>query len=244
MKMFRKLLCAALAVALIAVTAAGALAAAVDQTLYRTNSEGTLYDYVYLQQVDAGSNITGVSSSNTKVMKPVSLNRGTNSQSVYTYEDGKTQKTKSYSAYLYVKLLKKGKATLKYTVDKTKYTRTYQVKNYVNPLSSLVLTGVGTTNLKSKFAKYNFVSATLKKNAKAGKVKAKAASGWKIRSVEWQDCKNNTRYLYSNGGAGASSVSLNVPKMLKSGYYNVTVRCVNTADKGELYVEYEIGSWY
>ena len=237
MKMFRKLLCSALVVALIAVTMVAAFAD--TRTVYMRSTDGnsTFGEYVSLDNVKKDSKITSVSSSNTSVMKVIRLNRSTNTN--YTYADKKT--TTNYGAEFYVNLLKVGSATLSYNLDGAKKTQKFVVKKYTNPISSLVLTGINNNNLKSKFAKGSYGnSISLTKDAKAGKLTVKAASGWKIRSAYWEDYSKNIEYEFYAWGNGVSSCSLNVPKMIKGKSYYVSVSLINTKTKGTNYCSISI----
>lgn len=232
MKMFRKLLCAALLVALIVATMTTGLAA----TKYFYMSNGYYTSGSISIPLTKNSKITSVKSSNTGVMKVSSLWQSTTVDE--DFDENKT--TKRYSADIYVGLLKKGSATLTYKLDGVKKSQKVVVKKYSNPVRSLVLSGYGSKNLKSLFAKEGNATLTLTKNAKAGKLTVKAASGWRISSGAWYDNETYAEYDFYAPEKGASSFTLSVPKMAKGGDYSVEIDFVNTSTKGALRIALDI----
>ncbi|MBR6221698.1 MAG: hypothetical protein IKQ80_14125 [Clostridia bacterium] len=236
MNMFRKILCTALAVALIAAMMLTAMAE--TATLYmRGKDNGTnFYESVELQNVTKDTRITDIKSSNKKVMKVLSLRKTTSTNKVYG--TGKTEK--SYGARISVNLMKLGTATLTYKQDGKRMSQKYVVKAYSNPISSLVLTGISDKDLKARFDKHGLAdSLSLTKNASAGKLKVKAASGWVITSVTWRDqAEDSERCYYSY--RGASSCTLSTPAMVKGNGYYLSVDLRNKATGGSQYVSISI----
>ena len=228
MKLFRKILCAML-VALIAVSAAVALAE--TRTVYLDSKDfaAPVYDYFSIDALAKGDKITAVKSSNKSVLRVVSLQKGSR---VTTHYEEKTTRN-SYSAQFCVRLLKAGAATLNYRLNGEAMSQAFNVKKYVNPIKSLVIGGIDGTNLKAKFARNCYDSIKLTKTAKAGKLTIKAANGWKIRYAYWEDNDDNTELQFTAGGQGVSACAIDLPKMSRRGSYYVGICLVNTATRGE-----------
>ena len=237
MKLFRKIICTALIVALIATVMLTAFAD--TMTLYMRGKDNgtTFYESVEVQDVTKDTKITAIKSSDKTVMKVMSLRRST-----YTNKDMDTGKsTKSYGATISVNLKKLGSATLTYKQDGKSKSQKFVVKSYTNPVSSFVLTGISNKNLKSRFDKHGLADALqLTRNASAGQLKVTAASGWVITSISWNDTNKNhdhSFYCYN----GVSSYALNVPKMTKDGRYYITVDLKNKKTGGSQYVSLSVG---
>ena len=244
MKNTRKLFCTILAVALLILSLMPAYAAvsvkADSNKIYLDSTGGSYgWGYININGINANSKITDIKSSNTKILRPSSLNKWSSS-----YKDFENDENSSAdnNASISVRGLKKGKADITFKVDGKSYKQSFEVLNYVNPVKSFQLTGVGSTNLKSKFAKGSYVDAKLKSNSKAGYVKVSAASGWKIRSVEWSDQSDNysSHYFYSE--KGVSSAKVIAPAMKKSGKYSIWVNCINAKNGARLNLTYHLGN--
>ena len=85
-------------------------------------------------------------------------------------------------SYLIVLPLKTGQTKLSFTYNGKKYTTTYTVKNWANPVKKLT---IGKASIASKFkkdARYKYNTA--KRTFKNKKVNVVAASGWKIKTIE------------------------------------------------------------
>ena len=228
MKMFRKLLCAAL----VALIAASALAAfAETRTVYLDSKDfaSPVYDYFSIDELAKKDKITAVKSSDKSVLRVVSLQKS-NRETTH-YEEKATKN--SYSAQFCVRLLKAGTASLNYKLNGEDKSQTFNVKKYVNPIKSLVIGGIDETNLKARFARNCYDSIRLAKSAKAGKLTVKAAKGWRIRYAYWEDNGNNTELQCTAGGQGVTACSINLPKMTRKGSYYVGVCLVNVATQGE-----------
>ena len=245
MKMLRKLLCVALIVAMIAVTAMVAAAegtgtaadagtdavSAATRTLYLDSKDfiAPVYDYFSIDGLQKSDKVTSVKSSDKQVLKVVSLQKGT--RSTRNYEDKTTKNT--YSTQIYVRLLKAGTATLNYKLNGEERAQTYTVRKYVNPIKSLVISGIDNTNLKTLFARNCYDGIKLAKTAQAGRMTIKAANGWRIRYAYWEDNTKNIERQFTAGGKGVSACYIELPKMSRKGSYYVGVSLVNLATKGE-----------
>ena len=237
MKMFRKILCTALVVALIATVMMTAMAETVTLYMQGKDNGTNFYQSLDVQNVTKNTKITNIKSSNKNVMKVLALHKSTS-----TYKSLDTGKTEtSYGASITVNLKKLGTATVTYKKDGEPVSQKYAVKAYSNPISSLVLTGISSKNLKSRFDQHGIADPlSLTKNAGAGKLKAKAASGWVITSVSWRDQAEDCEHYYFNY-RGVSSCALNVPKMIKGNGYHISIDLRNKATGGTLYVSMNIG---
>ena len=242
MKNTRKLFCTILAVALLILSLMPAYAAvsvkADSNKIYLDSIGGSYgYGYINIDGINANTKITDIKSSNTKILRPSGLDRWSSS-----YKDLEGDYNSSNNdASISVRGLKKGKANITFKVDGKSYKQSFEVLNYVNPIKSLQLTGVGSANLKSKFAKDRYVNAKLSSNSKAGYVNVSAASGWKIRSVEWSDDSNDSRHSFYSS-KGVSSVKVIAPAMKKSGIYYIWLTFVNTKNGAEIPITYHLGN--
>ena len=234
MKFFKKLLCTCLVLTLLCATVASAFAA----TYIYLNSTDSDYGWGRYQIPDstATSKITSVTSSNKAVAKITSLSRWSNKD--YYYD---TKETESYgNSSFNLRGYRAGNATLSYKLDGVLKKFKVYVKNYVNPVKSMMLTGVSSTaNYRAKFNTSHDGRMLLKANAPAGKLKVTAATGWKIYSISW-DCDGGyfTRYF----GNHVSSASLDVPAMKVGKNYTACVSFVNTSNHGELNIYLDVYS--
>lgn len=237
MKIFRSLLCVALVAVLLCASAVPAFAAN-KLTFYASDNSGerSTWENISIEGYKAGAKITGVKSSNKNVATVYCLNR--DDYSYHYYEDDRTENHSSASIELMVR--KPGTAKISYKVDNKAYTQEIEVLKYVNPVKVLKITGIGTTNLRSAFAKQNYADKKLKKNAKEGMVQVTAASGWKIRYVEWRDDENDSWYEFYSWGKPVSSAKLHIPGMTKGKRYYVWLRFVNTKTGAEMPIDYYI----
>ena len=238
MKIFRRLFCAALVAVLLCASAMPAFAA--DKlTFYARSTSGEDWSWgsFSIEGYKAGAKVTGVKSDNKKVATVNCINYYNNE---YHYlEDDRTEKYNEASVEL--RLMKPGTAKVSYSMGGKKYTQSVQVLKYVNPLKTLKLTGISSSkNLKSDFAKGSGASTTLSKNAKAGYLQVTAASGWKIRSMEWEDETNRKYYQISSWSKPFSSGKMKIPGMTKGKTYYVWITLINSKTGGEISLDYYI----
>ena len=227
MKRSRKFLCALLAAALLVLSVMPAYAAVEvnwgAKKVYMGSSDGsdTSGYSVSIDGIKSSTKITSIKSAKKSILKPSSLDRWSSK-----YKSLDSDYTSEYhDASIYFSALKAGKSKLSFKVDGKSYSGTVEVLAYKNPLKTFKITGISSSNLKSKFAKSSWVSAKLKSNAKSGKITAAAASGWKVTEVRWSGNGHSREYSYSDG---VSSISLPVPKMTTGNYYYIYIYLRNT----------------
>ena len=242
MKLMKKLLCVALLAALMLAIAAPALAdisVPEEETSYLLSTDGSMTWWsrsVYIGGTTASTKIKNMKSSKSSVVSVIGLSRSTEIEEYFGEEEGRDPDEWG-SASLLVRPKKAGKANITMKIDGKIYKTVYTVKKYVNPIKSLVLTGVGTKNLKNKFAKRTDIDDSLKANAKKGAIKVKAASGWRISEIRWEN--ETTGLEYSQWMRNdVTSASLDIPAMKKTEEYRIVVYFRNIADDGSLSMEY------
>ena len=141
-------------------------------------------------------------------------------------------------------LWRQGKAALSYTAGGKTYKQYFEVLKYENPLKSLKITGVnGGKELKNKFKTKNYLDQTVKSDG--GKVTVKAASGWKITQVSWQnntnqdDIVNGSRYY---GAKPRSSASFSLGKMKQGDAGRIKIYLTNTKTGGTQSITVTVGN--
>lgn len=245
MKNTRKLLCALLAAVLMILSVVPALADVYVETEAETyylaskSNPSTRSDWIYISGIEKNTKITDVKSSNKAVATIRGIERG---QWDYEYYDP-DEKSSSYSAEIYVNLIKAGKSTISFKVDGKAYKKNYTVVNYVNPVKSYQLTGYNNKNLKSKFASVNSFNEPMTANLKAGYLKVTAAAGWKVKELYWSDRNDySSSRRYSFGTNGVNTAQMPTPAMKKSGSYYVYATLVNTKNGGTQSVYYYLNT--
>lgn len=238
MKCTLKRVCAVLAVALLIVSTLPALAVSVDwgpTTVHLISKSGEPYftDDIIIQDL-GGAKITKIKSNKKSVLDIASFTTSTRSFINYTDEDDREEED---NAAIGLIAYKKGSATVSFKIGSKTYSKKYTVLAYVNPVKTFVETGIGSANLKSKFAKNAVVNEKLKAKAKAGTLTLVAASDWKIKRAEWLDLKNDD-HLSQYFSKGASSVNMSIPAMKKGGQYLFRMRFLNTQTKAEVNICY------
>lgn len=237
MKHVRRIVCAALVAAMLALFALPACAVSVDwgsKTIHLISKSGDpgIVDII-IDDLN-GAKVTDVKSDKPKIVSI--LTRKDTVSTLVNFED-EDDHDEVDSVDLGIVGKKKGSATISFKIDGKLYKRTYTVVDYVNPLKSFVLTGVGSANLKSKFNKGAIVRGSLKSDAKAGDLKIVTASGWKLKQVAWVDLKNDED-LTHNFSKGASSVKMTLPAMKKSGEYVFKMHFINSKTKADTWLCY------
>lgn len=236
MKMFRKLLCAVLVVAMLAATTM--IAFAESRTVYLVG-DGYKTDWVYNWDTKA-SQVTSIKSSNKSVALPYVL-EGNNYS--YKYLDKSQEDRTDHSIDIGVKLLKTGSAKVSFKVNGKKTEVSYKVKAYTNPVKTFKITPYSSSNLKSKFAKKATVDAKLTKSTNAGKFVVEAATGWRITEARWHSNSEDYGYRYYAWGEGAKKVSLNIPAMKKGNSYYCSVEMTNKANGGTITLYYNMNNY-
>ena len=237
MKNIRRILCVALVAMFLCATALSAFA----ETFYLGGKGITRYGYIYIEDLASSDKVTDIKSSNKKTFKIFSFNENTDENYDFADEEyGEEEHTNiSHSASVGIKLLKKGSAKLTYKVNGASKSVDIKVLAYKNPVKSLVLTGLGNKNLKSKFAKSSYAKAK-SKNAKAGLMKVEAASGWKITSAHFTEAKTYKNYGIQTYGKPISSLQFHVPAMKKGKAYYIYVDFTNTSTGASVSIYYDL----
>ncbi len=240
MRKTRRFVCAALVAAMLALCALPACAARIEwgsKTIHLISKSGDANDVdIFIDDLN-GAKVTDVKSSKSAVVSIVTR-RDTVSDLV-NFEDEDDHEEED-SVRIGIRGRKKGSAVVSFKIGGKLYKRTYTVVDYVNPLKSFVLTGIGSANLKAKWADGALVSEKLKADAKAGEMKLTAASGWKLKQAAWVDMKNDEDII-RNFSKGASSVRMGIPAMKKSGEYVFKLHFVNSKTKADVWLCYFIG---
>ena len=242
MKLVKKLLSVVLMAALLLAVAAPALAEVVvpnKVTVYMACNDGSIGSNgkTDITGFEPTTQIKSIKSSNQKVVKISSVTRTDMTLEMLEYGMSSTIS----AATIEYKLLKAGTAIISMKIDGTTCKSKVIVKKYANPIKSLVLTGIGSKNLKTKFAKTSWVSDKLNANAKRGMVKLSAASGWKITDVKWVN-NNNGLSTERSFKTPKASVALSIPAMKKSGDYCIIMDFVNTENDATMKAYYWLGN--
>ena len=237
MKKTRKLLCAALAAALLVLSVAPAYAAEVywgATKLYLGSSNGSWSNdtWISIDNLNSNPTITNIRSSDDSIITFSNVIHS----SWHSLQDDDVEND-GFSVSIGIYGCRKGKATISFKVDGKAYSKAYEVLGYTNPIKSFVLTGVSKTNLKSKFAKTGDVYASLKKDAKAGNIKLAAAKGWRVTEISWSGNNNHRSFGF---GSGVSSAAMPIPKMKKNKNYSMWMTFVNTKTKATLQMSYTL----
>lgn len=242
MKLFKKLLCTVLAVAMLLSVAAVAFAVEVPEavTFYRTSNdaEDSSYGFFSLYGVNSDTKIGKFKSSKKTVASIYSVERYSSYWEGYEYDD-----TSSWHAVsVGLRLLKAGTTNITSKIDGTSYKTKVTVKKYTNPVKSFVITGIGSKNLKSAFAKRSYNDAPLTKAAKKGNIKLKAASGWKIESIAWRNDSTGQSYHFNSYDKPVSSVTLPIPAMKTTVNYSIGFTMINTKTGASIGFDYWISN--
>lgn len=240
MRNTRKLICAAMAVALLAVTLLPAFAVSVDwgpTTVHLLSKDGEPYftDDIAISDLN-GAKVTNIKSDKKSVISIASFTTETRSFTNYDDEDDREEEDK---AAIGLKARKKGSAVISFKVGSKTYKKTYTVLAYVNPVKSFVVTGINNSNMKSVFAQNAIANGKLSANAKAGDWKVTAANGWKIQKADWLDLKNDD-IMFQQFSKGAASISMYIPAMKKTGQYMFRLHLINIKTKAEVNIIYSI----
>lgn len=242
MKLFKKLLCTVLAVAMLLSVAAVAFAVEVPEavTFYRssTYADDSSFGFFSLYGMNSDTKIGKITSSKKAVATVYGVERYSGYWEGYEYDD-----TSSWDdATVQLRLLKAGTTNITSKIDGNSYKTKVTVKKYTNPVKSFVITGIGSKNLKSAFAKRSYNDAPLTKAAKKGNIKLKAASGWKIESIAWRNDSTGQSYHFSSYEKPVSSVTLPIPAMKTTINYSIEFTMINTKTDASIGFDYWISN--
>lgn len=244
MNKFSKPLCGAvcaLAVAASALTPATALAEVnynKAQTLYKTSkTDMPSYSSIsvnYSKESEAIKKST-IKTSNKAVAELHYLGTS-NSKEKYDYfdENIKDDSYNYFNSQIGVKLNKTGKSVISFKAGDKTYKSSITVKDYVNPMESLTISGVNSgKNLASKFNKQANINEKLKKDIKNGVVKVKAKKGWKIKRIHTSSSTTQLNYsLYTANDKGVSSATLQLGDVKAGDGMNARVQVEFSDSKG------------
>ena len=212
-------------------TAFAAISVPKSQTVYLTSKNGTSSVSIPVNGLTKKQKITksSVKSSNTSVMAPSSFFLRKKTIGQYILDVAPEAHAK-----------KAGTSTITFKVGSKSYKSKVTVKKYVNPATTIIIPGVNSgKNIASKFNSDSYESGKQTKTAKSGKIRVKAASGWKLVRVFIDDNKLNGQGISYWSSKGVSSVSLPMAFALKAkGKYYYSFTFQNTKNKAELTLTY------
>lgn len=234
-KLFFTTLMATLFVALCTTKAFAAIDYPTSRIVYLSSANSTGNLAISVSGFAKGKGVvkSSVKSSNTSVVTAHTLSKSS-SEATKLAKDG--YNSKYYYDYIELTLKKPGTAKVSYKVGSKSCSTTVKVLKYTNPIKTLTITGVnGGKNLASKFNTSSYVNG--KGGKKTGKITVAAKSGWKIRSISYQDSKYAKYWSHSISG-GAAKATLSIPVKITGGH--VSVDFVNTKTGGMLYASYNM----
>ena len=197
-------------------------------------------NYVYFQIAQWSGNETNYSIKKPTVSKGTSgavlrsfqLSRTT---SEYNYYGDYPSTSNSYNGYAHVNLdiEKAGTAKITYTIGGVKKTINLTIKDYVNPIKTVTLTGVNSgKNFKSKVNSNSYMSTSkalaLKATTKSAKLVVKPIDGWKLESVSLQDTTTGLGREIYNYDSLMTSATINWGTLNAKHNYRISVYSVNT----------------
>ena len=140
----------------------------------------------------------------------------------YTYTQNKVYSDKT--ADIYFSLMKPGTSTISFKIGSTTYKSKVKVLKYVNPLSSLTITGInGGKTIHKNFNKDTQPDYKISKTIPNAKVTAKARKGWDIVTVSInRDSSSGTKTYRSY--SGLSDCTLRNARITKGSYARITAR--------------------
>ena len=134
-------------------------------------------------------------------------------------------------------LKKPGKSTISYTIGTKTYTTKVTVLKYVNPLSSLTITGINNgKTIHKKFAKNKYATIKLPKTVSKARITAKARSGWAVKSLSVY----NGRKSYEYESDGVTTAQLRNIKLSKGKQSCIDIELKNKSNKGTISLQIEI----
>ncbi len=208
--------------------------------MYQKNQECTVY---FSDVSAANAKKSGVKSSNKKVATLVAIDNNE-----YSYEDsGENMSSHSYNCGVRIKLKKPGTTTITCKTGGKTYKKKVIIKKYVNPVSSVTITGVNRgKNIAGKTRKKNYVNF---KGAKceSSKITVVPKKGWTLESISFS-CYDTGESFNQSGKCYNEELqkdviynTLNIGKLVKSNTYSINLNFVNSAGVREV-VGYEISN--
>lgn len=209
-----------------------------NQTLYRSSKSSNSYVSIYVNNLGSSTiKKSSVKSSNTSVAKPYSIYDSKYSSKTEYFDGSKARSNSSHYGYIELKASKAGTATVSFKVGSKSYSSKVTVKDYVNPVKSIKISGVNSgKNLASLTKSNSYVSGLTSKTTKNAKVQVTAASGWKITEIYTSDYNSGDHYNYYNN-KGKTSATLNAGTFTKGRSY-VNVTFTNTKNGASLSTSY------
>ncbi len=214
------------------------------ETVYLPSKNGSkivsfsIYD---LTKVDS------VKSSKNAVLRPYEYTINIDNNQRYNYEYSKNAFVKDDYTYnsKYTNFtfdgVKAGTSNITVKSGGNTYKKTVTVKNYTNPLKSLIISNVnGGKNISGKFSR-NSEAKFKGKNSKSIKAKAQVAGGWEITQINMSNTYSeapdyesigSSAYRYFKKGTSKGEATLNYYNYKKPGY--VRVSCRNKTTKGTI----------
>lgn len=170
-----------------------------------------------------------IKSSDSSVAKLLSISNT-------TYKRNDWVNTSTYSdkqGSILLTLKKPGTTTISYKIGSKTYKTKARVRKYVNPLSSLTITGInGGKNIRSIFNKVSDPSYKISKSISNIKIKAKAQDDWYFDDMRFI---RGGKYGYSAmtyNNPNQTSLTLKIPKIAKNDNLQITLR--NVENDGEI----------
>ena len=194
-----------------------------SRTYYLSPSRNILGDVNVWEMTGSQSlKKANVKSSNPSVAKLLEVSNSTYKSAYYSDSSTHTYK----SGTIVCNLNKPGTSTISFKIGNKTYKSKIKVLKYVNPVSSLTITGVnGGKTIHKVFNKKNETDYKISKAVSNAKVKVKARSGWYISSVR---VRRGTKY-YSSGenfyhNTALSTLTVRAAKIAKNDSIEINMR--------------------
>lgn len=240
------------AIAPVGTYAAGGITYDKTKTYYSQGKDRTLsMADIYISNIPAKQTIA---KSSVKVISGKSiaslyyLGKYWNDYNVDYIKKGHKSYKKTNDNYFYcisLDIKKAGTAKVSFKVGNKAYVSTVKVLSYINPISSLTITGVkngSSSNLAAKFKNSaNDANCKVNKAQKNAVITCKAASGWKITSISFSNKNTNiARDIYKKNGV--SSISLRAGNLAAGQNDYIDIELINTKTGGTQYCTLNLGN--
>ena len=186
--------------------------------------------------------ISNVKSSNKSVVKILSYS---NYDNKYNYfHSSPTALKNSKDSYITYQAKKPGSSTISFKVGSKTYKSKIKVLKYVNPLSSLTLTGINDgKSFHEEFNKKTSIGLKVKKSVSNAKITVKAKKGWVITSLRVSE--QSHQYYDDDYKSARSSMSLKHIRLRKgngtSDYYtSIGIELMNKSNGGKIYLSLDL----
>ena len=147
---------------------------------------------------------------------------------------------KEYKSVIEIGVFNPGSARVSFQIGNKKYSVNVRGLSYVNPVSEVTITGVKSgksSNLARETANIFFADTLkVKSRPKNSVLKIKAASGWKVMSVECYKVKTKQRKRYSDRGSTSKIVQLG--KL--DGQVQISITMKNNKNGGTQTLQYNL----